>query len=314
MVSASGVYMDIPLEQIIVEKQIRTGIDMESDSFKALVASVEARGILEPVIVVGKEDKYLLLAGERRFLACKQLDLPAIPARVLDQVQDQAEIIEIQMIENFQREDIDPIDMGNAFTDFIKARHKDAEFDQILNNIISYGIDPTKVENAFASTLDAVVKHAGKSIVSIRNILTLLKLPKEIQEAVRKGLIGVSQGYIFAANLENPGLMEVFNTILEKPVTNATLTSMLKAYTKVKKEVSGAKAKPFAKYYPNLRAMSDAIAKGRGTFAKTDLETLLDDLRTICIIVEQQLQEADSPADSEETPQYEPEVKKKVLA
>ncbi|MEI8173400.1 MAG: hypothetical protein WCH07_07950 [Deltaproteobacteria bacterium] len=60
MASASGGYMYIPLERIIVEKQIRTGIDMESDSFKALVASVAARGILELVIVVGKEDKYLL--------------------------------------------------------------------------------------------------------------------------------------------------------------------------------------------------------------------------------------------------------------
>jgi hypothetical protein len=144
--------------------------------------------------------------------------------------------------------------------------------------------------------------------------MTPLKLPKEIQEAVRKGLIGISQGYIFAANLDNPGLMEVFNSIPEKPVTNAALTSMLKAYTKDKKDVSGGKAKPFTKYYPNLRAMSDAIAKGRGTFAKTDLENLLDDLRTICIIVEQQLQEADSSADSEESAQDESEVKKKALA
>jgi hypothetical protein len=298
MASASGVYMDIPLEQILVEKQIRTGIDTASDSFKALVASVEARGVLEPAIVVGKEDKYLLLAGERRYLACKQLKPAAIPARVLDQVRDQAEIIEIQMIENFQREDIDPIDMGNAFVDFIKVKHDNPEFDQILNNIISYGIDPGRVDPAFASTVDAIAKNSGKSRASIKNILTLLKLPQEIQDAVRKGLVGVSQGYIFAANLENPGFMEVFNIILEKPVTNATLTSMLKAYTKVKKDLSGMKPKPFAKYYPNLRAMKTAIEKGKGKFARTDLEKLLSDLRTVCALVEQQVQEAPSPADS----------------
>ncbi len=292
MASASGGYMYIPLERIIVEKQIRTGIDMESDSFKALVASVKARGILEPVIVVGKEDKYLLLAGERRFLACKQLDLVAIPARVLDQVRDQAEIIEIQMIENFQREDIDPIDMGNAFVDFIKVKHNNAEFNQILNNIISYGIDPGRVDNAFASTVDAIAQSSGKSMTSIKNTLTLLKLPPEIQSAVKKGLIGVSQGYIFAANLDNPGLMEVFNAIQEKPVTNAALTSMLKACTKVKRDLSGMKPKPFAKYYPNLRAMKTAIEKGKGKFARTDLEKLLNDLRTVCALVEQQVQEA----------------------
>jgi ParB family chromosome partitioning protein len=301
MASAGGGYMYILLERIIVEKQIRTGIDMESDSFKSLVASVAARGILEPVIVVGKEDKYLLLAGERRFLACKQLGLVAIPARVLDKVSDQAEIIEIQMIENFQREDIDPIDTGNAFVDFIKVKHNNAEFSQILNNVISYGIDPGRVDNAFALTVNAIAKHAGKSIISIRNILTLLKLPKEIQDAVKKGLIGVSQGYIFAANLENPGLMEVFNTILEKPVTNAALTSMLKSYTKVKRDLSSMKPKPFAKYYPNLRAMKTAIEKGKGKFARSDLEKLLNDLRTVCALVEQQVQDAPATESSTES-------------
>ena len=203
-----------------------------------------------------------------------------------------SEIIEIQMIENFQREDIDPIDMGNAFVDYIKVKHDNAEFDQILNNVISYGIDPGRVDNAFALTVNAIVKTAGKSIISIRNILTLLKLPKEIQDVVKKGLIGVSQGYIFAANLENPGLMEVFNTILEKPVTNAALTSMLKACTKVKRDLSGMKPKPFATYYPKLRAMKTTIEKGKGKFTRTDLEKLLDNLRTLCDLVEQQVQEA----------------------
>jgi ParB family chromosome partitioning protein len=244
--------------------------------------------------VNAKEDKYLLLAGERRFLACKQLTLATIPARVLDQVRDQAEIIEIQMIENFQREDIDPIDMGNAFADFIKAKHSNLEFDQILNNVISYGINPGRVDSVFASTVDAIAKYAGKSVTSIKNILTLLKLPKEIQDAVKKGRIGVSQGYIFAANLENPGLMEVFNTIQEKPVTNVALTSMLKSYTKVKRDLSGMKPKPLTKQNNSLRSIKTVITKGAGKYARVDLEKLLLNLRELCTLVEAQMQAADS--------------------
>ncbi|OIP91090.1 MAG: hypothetical protein CO013_10840 [Syntrophobacterales bacterium CG_4_8_14_3_um_filter_58_8] len=56
----------------------------------------------------------------------------------------------------------------------------------------------------------------------------MLRLPPKIQDSVKKGGIGVSQGYPFAANLENPGLMTVFEDVLVNPVANRRLTKLLK--------------------------------------------------------------------------------------
>ena len=71
--NGSPEFMHLPLGSIIVEEQIRSGIDTEGESFKALVESVKDRGVLEPVIVMPKEDKYLLLCGERRYQAALKL-------------------------------------------------------------------------------------------------------------------------------------------------------------------------------------------------------------------------------------------------
>jgi ParB-like chromosome segregation protein Spo0J len=73
--SGSPEFMYLPLESIIVEEQIRSGINTEGESFKALMESIKDRGILEPALVTPKDGKYLLLCGERRFpgvsLRCK---------------------------------------------------------------------------------------------------------------------------------------------------------------------------------------------------------------------------------------------------
>jgi hypothetical protein len=66
------------------------------------------------------------------------------------------------------------------------------------------------------------------------NGLSLLKLSDEIQTAIRQGNLPVSQGYLFAANLDCPDLMKIFTNIMKVSVTNATLEGMLAAYKKVK--------------------------------------------------------------------------------
>ena len=190
-------FCDVSLDLIDVEKQIRSGIDLESDSFLVLQASIAEKGVLENVVLVKRDDRYLLLAGERRFLACRQLGLPAIPAQVLDAVWDRAEILEIQMAENSLREDIDPIDLGNAMVEYFQVRHDGLSFEQIFNAVIAYDVDPKRVEKAIAVTVTALMQNSCKSPASLRNTLSLLKLPNEIQEAVKTGQIGVSQGYIF---------------------------------------------------------------------------------------------------------------------
>ncbi len=79
-------FLYLPMGSIMVEEQIRSKIDMTSESFKALMESINNRGVLEPVLVTQKDDKYLLLCGERRYLAAQKLRMETIPARIVNAV------------------------------------------------------------------------------------------------------------------------------------------------------------------------------------------------------------------------------------
>ncbi|MCX5805340.1 MAG: ParB/RepB/Spo0J family partition protein [Proteobacteria bacterium] len=118
-------FMYLPLEDIIVEEQVRSGIDTESESFKALMESIKDRGVLEPVLVTPKDGKYLLLCGERRYLAAQKLGLEFIPARIVNTITQKDEILAYQLTENLQREDLNPIDQAKGILSFIQARHPD---------------------------------------------------------------------------------------------------------------------------------------------------------------------------------------------
>lgn len=162
----SEAYYDIPLDMIRVEDQIRSGIDLEKDSFLALMESIREKGVLEPVIVTPSNNMYLLISGERRFLACQQLGLTTIPARVLDAVAAKEEIIALQLTENLHREDLDPIDEANALFAYMKNRHPNMDLDAVMNLLISYNRDQNRVESEFATTVVAIAKISRKSTTS----------------------------------------------------------------------------------------------------------------------------------------------------
>jgi ParB/RepB/Spo0J family partition protein len=115
----------LSLTGILVEEQIRSGIDAESDSFKALMESIRDRGVLEPVLVTPKDGKYLLLCGERRYLSASKLGLEFIPARIVNEITEKDEILAIQLTENLQREDLNPIDQAKGILAYIQAKHPD---------------------------------------------------------------------------------------------------------------------------------------------------------------------------------------------
>ncbi|MDP2268019.1 MAG: ParB/RepB/Spo0J family partition protein [Deltaproteobacteria bacterium] len=142
----AGAFFDIPLALINVGEQVRSRIDQEGEAFLALVESIREKGVLESVIVTPRDGKYLLIAGERRLLACQKLGLATIPARVIDVVSGRDEVLALQLTENLQRADLDPIDTAQAVVDYIKVRHGDEAFDidGIINTMILVERDPER--------------------------------------------------------------------------------------------------------------------------------------------------------------------------
>ena len=310
-VTPAEAFFDIPLSLITVAGQIRSRIDQEGEAFLALVESIREKGVLESVIVTPRDGNYLLIAGERRLLACQKLALPTIPARVIDVVSGRDEVLALQLTENLQRADLDPVDTAQAVVGFIKVRHGDEAFDidGIINTLILLQREPERINAEIVATVATIQKITTKSLTSLRRSCSLLQLPEEIQNALREAVIGVSQGYIFAANLDHPLLMEIFRKAIGEGFTNAGLEKELKKGQKPATTTTVRK-KSFSLYRGSVQSLMTGIEGQGDAFRKSDLEALLTDLRELITLVEGRLPEAiDDGGPAVEAPQ-----KKAVLA
>ena len=309
-VTPAEAFFDIPLSLITVAGQIRSRIDQEGEAFLALVESIREKGVLESVIVTPRDGNYLLIAGERCLLACQKLALPTIPARVIDVVSGRDEVLALQLTENLQRADLDPVDTAQAVVGFIKVRHGDEAFDidGIINTLILLQREPERINAEIVATVATIQKITTKSLTSLRRSCSLLQLPEEIQNALREAVIGVSQGYIFAANLDHPLLMEIFRKAIGEGFTNAGLEKEFKK--KLKSATTTVRKKSFSQYRGSVQSLRTGIDEQVDAFRKSDLEALLNDLRELITLVEGRLPEAiDDGGPAVEAPQ-----KKAVLA
>jgi len=156
--AATGAQL-LPVEDIGPNPfQPRTRFD--DNALQELSASIKASGVLQPVLVRRQADGYQLVAGERRLRAAQLAGLEKIPA-VLRQVDDR-QMMELALIENVQREDLNPIDEAKAY----KAL------------VTTVGL-----------THEQLSERIGKQRSSITNALRLLTLPVEVQEMVSRGTL-----------------------------------------------------------------------------------------------------------------------------
>ncbi|MCX5811568.1 MAG: ParB/RepB/Spo0J family partition protein [Proteobacteria bacterium] len=280
-------FLYLSLGDILIEEQVRSGIDTEGESFKSLMESIKDRGILEPVLVTPKDGKYLLLCGERRYLAAQKLELPSVPARVVDAITQKDEILAFQLTENLQREDLNPIDQAKGILAYIQARHPDNGYDVtgVMNELVNYDRRPEDLSKEIADTVSAISEISGKSIRTLSRTISLLKLSDEIQAAIREGKLPVSQGYIFASHLDCVDLKKVFDSIMAQPVTNSTLERMLTR----KSEPPKKPAHPtLSRQRTSVKSIRTAIEENAGKYKKEDLEELFNDLCVLCDYVQQQ--------------------------
>jgi hypothetical protein len=178
--------------------------------------------------------------------------------------------------------------------------------------MILLGREPERVKIEVVGTVTTIHKITGKSITSLRITFSLLKLPKEIQNAVREGMIGVSQGYIFAANIGHPYLMDIFQQAVADGFTNDGLEKALKkGRPTVRSEI--ARKKPFSLFRRSVQSVRSGIEEQEDVFKKSDLEALLSDLRELVALLEGRLPEAidDGGAAAETAASVPPAPKKK---
>ena len=161
---------DVPLERI-VPNRFQPRQRFEPGELGQLAESVKQNGVLQPVLVRRKADGlFELIAGERRYRAAKLAGLKSVPAVVRNSSDEQS--MELALIENLQREDLNPIEEARAYH---------------------------RLVNEFGLTQEALAQRFGKDRSSIANSLRLLNLPNEIKELIESMKLSVGHAKVLLA-------------------------------------------------------------------------------------------------------------------
>lgn len=144
--------------------QPRTHFD--EDAIEELAASIRAQGVVQPLVVSPDEDgTYFIIAGERRWRASRRAGLEQVPV-VVRQVSGDLELLELALVENLQRSDLNALEEAEAYL---------------------------ALQEKFGLSQEAIATRVGKARTTVTNSLRLLRLPEEVQELLREGRLTAGQ-------------------------------------------------------------------------------------------------------------------------
>lgn len=185
----------------------------DEDALKELSESIVKHGLLQPVVVIKKDGGYILIAGERRFRAHKLAKLAKIKSIVVEIDIDSVRMRELALIENIQRENLNPIELANSYNELLEV-HK--------------------------ITHDELSSIVHKSRSQITNTLRLLSLIPEVQDELVKGRI--SQGHAkILVGLANDRQRIALSTIIGQKLSVRDTEQMVKNY-KNQEEIKSSKS------------------------------------------------------------------------
>ena len=168
--------------------------------FDELVASVRKHGVLQPVMVRPKGAGYELVAGERRWRAAKGAGLVTIPAVVRDA--GDCEMLEIALIENLRRADLNPIERALAYR---------------------------RLADEFQLTQDQVAEAVGSSRSAVANTVRLLDLPPEVQTSIGQGRISEGHGRALLMAPDAKSLLDFWKIVEEKSLSVREAEALVQA-------------------------------------------------------------------------------------
>ncbi|MEK6732229.1 MAG: ParB/RepB/Spo0J family partition protein [Candidatus Omnitrophota bacterium] len=209
--------------------------DFNQEALNDLVSSIKEKGFIQPILVRSKQGEYELIAGERRFRAAKQLGYKEIPAIIKD-VSD-LDSLEISIIENIQRENLNPIDQAKAYK---------------------------RLSEEFNMTQEKVADTIGKDRATVANIMRLLNLPVKIQEYVSRGTISMGHARAILSLNKESEQMRLCTKVIKDDLSVRDTESYAK-------NIVGKGLKPFPTKTiedPNLKSIEQELREFFGTKVK----------------------------------------------
>ncbi len=228
--------MEIELDKI-VPNEYQPRKTFNDDRLKELAASIKEQGLIQPIIVHRIGTNYGLIAGERRWRASRVAGLKTIPALVREA--SKRELIEQALIENIQREDLNPLEAAEAFK---------------------------RLQDEFKLTQEDLAKRVGKERSTIANFLRILGLPREIKQYLSAGSISLGHAKALLSLDRHRDQLAVADAIVKKGLS-VREAEALAAKLKHPPEPKKKKAAAGSEY----RSIEERLRKSLGT--KVSIET-----------------------------------------
>ena len=230
----------------------------DEKALKELSQSIKQHGIIQPIILQKNGERYVIIAGERRFRAARMVGLKTVPAILKEY--DKQQISEVSIIENLQREDLNPIESAKAINALIEQ---------------------------FNLTQEEVADKLGKSRSAVANTLRLLTLPNEVIGYIEAGKLSAGHARTLLGLEDSKKIIEVANLVIAKKLSVRDLETLVKNINKpVKEKVKQEQSlelKDFANNLKQLFATKVNIVgndkKGRiyiDYYSATDLQRIYD--------------------------------------
>ena len=176
--SSNGDIVRIPVD-MVEPNPYQPRMSFDNEALNELADSIRTLGLIQPITVRRKsDDRFQIISGERRFRACRLCNMEMVPAYVMEA--DDQGMLEIAIVENIQRENLDPIEVAMSYQRLI---------------------DECRL------TQEQMAERVGKKRASVTNTLRLLRLPAKVQHDLKVGLISVGHAKVILG-VDDPSLQE----------------------------------------------------------------------------------------------------------
>jgi ParB family chromosome partitioning protein len=153
--------------------------DFSEAALAELARSIREQGIVQPIVVVARGERYEIVAGERRWRAAALAGLERVPITVREKTSDR-DLLEVALVENLQREDLNPLEAAEAYA---------------------------RLREEFQLTQEKIAERVGKDRATVANTLRILKLPMSVRDKIRAGSLSAGHAKALVA-LASPGDQE----------------------------------------------------------------------------------------------------------
>lgn len=178
----------------------------DEKSLKELTDSIREKGILEPLLVRRNNSGFELIAGERRLRAAKLADLNEVPVLIMDASDEEAQ--ELAIIENIQREGLNPIEQAEGFKGLIEK---------------------------FGLSQEDVAKKVGKERATVANFLRILKLPQDIRDEIAKGTLTMGHAKAILSIDKESLQREICRKAIQKGLSVREIENLINKYKDIAK-------------------------------------------------------------------------------